>query len=212
MPKSRHYPPSHVRYQLEHPPVTVHLNKKVKENLDAIKGDRSYAQVITEILNDTFDLEKEIKRAPVSELLVKYVNGFKEAEERYAQTGICRKCGREFQLCSDGMCVLCHKEKGRPTFSRFRDRKTAALIDNEDFQKTSVKIPNLERIVYENGRRRGYEQGWGDGYDEVLNDYRITYPCSVCGKPIELKPGSDSHGAMVSYMKENGWGHSKCLQ
>lgn len=86
MPKSRHYPPSHVKYQLENPPVTIHLNRKLKERMDAVKGTRSYAQLMREILEDTFNLEEEIKRLPVNEAVISYARGFEEAEERYAQT------------------------------------------------------------------------------------------------------------------------------
>jgi hypothetical protein len=95
MQRTRHYPPSQIKYQLEHPPVTVHLNKKLKEIMDAVKGQRSYAQFITEILEEKFNLEEEIKRLPLNEAVISYARGFEEAEGRYAQIGTCIKCKGE---------------------------------------------------------------------------------------------------------------------
>ncbi|MFG1449598.1 MAG: hypothetical protein AAE983_03025 [Thermoplasmataceae archaeon] len=211
MPKSRHYPPSYVKYQIEHPSVTVHLNKEVKQNLDKVKRRRSYAQVISEILEGTFDLETEIKGLPVSEAVVQYVRGFKEAKSRYATFGVCLKCHKESILWNDGKCILCHKQGAGPDFSYFRDKESVMVVNDEDFEKAKIKLPPIEKLTYENGRSRGYEEGWSDGFDEAIEDYRITYPCSVCGKPIEMMPGDNDHKAMIGYMKEKGWAHSKCL-
>lgn len=210
MPKTKHYPPSYIRYQIEHPPVTVHLSKKVKENLDAIKGDRSYAEVINEIINDTFNLEQEIQRLPINEAVISYHRGFREAETRYAQWGVCKKCGREWSLWKDGKCDFCHKEGSKPDYSYFRDSESVKVVKKEDFDRAKVKLPRLERLSYENGRKRGYDGGWSDGFDEAIENYRITYPCNVCGKPIEMEPNSKSHSAMISYMHQNGWGHTNC--
>lgn len=210
MPKSKHYPPSYIRYQIEHPPVTVHLSKNVKENLDAVKGNRSYAEVISEILDGTFNIEQEIERLPVNEAVITYQRGFKEAEARYAQRGICKKCGREWTLWKDGKCNVCHKEGARPDFSYFRDSESTKVVTEEDFEKARVKLPRLERLSYENGKKIGYENGWADGYEEAVEDYKITYPCSVCGKLMEMHPGVKDHTAMIGYMREHGWHHGNC--
>ena len=77
------------------------------------------------------------------------------------------------------------------------------MVNEEDFDKAKVKLPRLEKLSYENGLKRGF--------DEAVDDYKIAYPCSVCGKPIEMMPGDNDHKAMISYMKEKGWAHSKCL-
>jgi len=42
----------------------------VKENMDAVKGNRPFEEVIAEVLNETFNLEKEIKRLPVSKVVI----------------------------------------------------------------------------------------------------------------------------------------------
>lgn len=209
--KTRHYPPSQIRYQMEHPPVTVHLSKKVKESLDKVKRDRSYAQVILEILNGMFDLEKEVKGLPASEAVISYARGFEEAEERYATHGRCSRCGSEYNyLWNDGKRDKCHHTLEGPEFSHFRDKVPITKIDETDFEKAKVKLPPLEKLPYENGRKRGYSEGYDKGYAEAEEEYGITYPCSVCGKLIEMQPGDNSHKAMIGYMKEQGWRHGDC--
>ena len=212
MRKARHYPPSQIRYQIEHPPITVHLNRRVKENIDKVKGVRSYAQVISELLEGTFDLEKEIKSLPATESVVQYFRGFKEGENRYARHGICSKCRREGILWSDGRCVDCHKIGLGPDYSYFRDKESAAVVDEDDFEKSKVKISDVEKIVYENGRNRGYDNGWAEGYSEAESVFRITYPCSVCGKSMVMYPGRKDHKDMIQHMKDQGWSHSECLK
>ena len=215
MPNTRHYPPSHLRYQLENPPVTIHLNRKLKNSLDAIKGTRSYAQLIGEILEGTFNLEDEVKRLPLNEAVISYARGFEEAEERYAQLGTCIKCKCECSyLWTDGKCDRCHKKTEGPDFSHFRDKIPITWIDESDFEKAKIKLPNLEKISYENGYKRGSKEGrdagYKLGYDEAERRFKITYPCSKCGKPMSMLPGEDDLKAMISYMKEHGWRHSKC--
>ena len=51
---------------------------------------------------------------------------------------------------------------------------------------------------------------WNKGYDQAEEDYRIIYPCSKCGKGIEMLPGSSSHKAIIEYLKEWGWVHKNC--
>jgi hypothetical protein len=48
------------------------------------------------------------------------------------------------------------------------------------------------------------------GYYEAEKKFKITYPCSVCGKPMVMEPGEEDHIAMKKYMKEHGWHHGEC--
>jgi len=216
MKRTRHYPPSQIKYQIEHPPVTIHLNKKLKEILDAVKGQRSYAQVIIDLIGEKFNIVEEIKRLPQNEAVISYARGFEEAEERYAQFGTCIKCKVENNhLWTDGKCDKCHGRTDGPDFSHFRDKIPITWIDEGDFEKAKIKLPNLEKLSYENGHKRGYEggkdAGYKLGYDEAEEEFKITYPCSVCGKPTVMRPGDNDHIAMKGYMREHGWAHSSCL-
>ena len=105
---------------------------------------------------------------------------------------------------------MCHKHGAGPNFSYFRDKESAGVVNDEDFEKAKIKLPPIEKLAYENGRARGYDEGWSEGYDEATDDYKILYPCSACGKPVEMKPGDNDHRAMIEYMKEHGWHHGNC--
>jgi hypothetical protein len=48
------------------------------------------------------------------------------------------------------------------------------------------------------------------GYDQAKREHQIWYFCAVCGKRIDISPNSESHKAMISYMREHGWGHRDC--
>jgi len=79
-------------------------------------------------------------------------------------------------------------------------------ISFADFVKDSLgllqlKMPDVEEIR---------EKAWDEGYHRAEKDYQIWYFCSVCRKRIDMEPNSDSHKAMIGYMKENGWGHASC--
>lgn len=213
MLKSRHYPPSYMKYQMENPPLTIHLNKTLKSTIDAVKGNRSYTKFVLDLLNGKFDADKELKRLPLTEAVVKYKNGFREAIDRYTQTGICKKCAGEIDLQKDGICDRCHKQDFlQPTYSKFKDRTTAGWIDEEELKRADIKIPQIERMAYENGRQRGYRERDDEGFEETASLYRITYPCVKCGEPIEMLAGSQEHIEIMGHLKKMGWGHITCLE
>ena len=49
-----------------------------------------------------------------------------------------------------------------------------------------------------------------EGYNQAVGDWQIWYFCAGCGERIDMAPNSDSHKAMIGYMKERGWGHKSC--
>jgi hypothetical protein len=98
-------------------------------------------------------------------------------------------------------------EQSHPTVSCRLSRGTYALLKQRledlggvsfaDFVKDSLgllqlKIPDIEKIK------------------ETAKDNQIWYYCAVCRERIDMKPNSDSHKAMIGYMKEHGWAHSSC--
>jgi len=79
-------------------------------------------------------------------------------------------------------------------------------ISFADFVKESLglqqaKVSDIEKIK---------ETAWNKGHDQAIEDYQIWYFCAVCGKRIDMPPNSDSHKAMIAYMKEHGWAHARC--
>jgi len=103
-------------------------------------------------------------------------------------------------------------EQSHPTVSCRLDKDTHALLKQRledlggvsfaDFVKDSLgllqlKMPDVEEIK-------------GEAYDQAKKNYQIWYYCAVCGKRINVEPDSDSHKAMIVYMKEHGWAHASC--
>jgi len=75
-----------------------------------------------------------------------------------------------------------------------------------DFVRDSLSLLQLKipetREIKEKARREGYDQG--------KKEHQIWYYCSVCQQRIDVAPNSESHKAMIGYMKEYGWGHTSC--
>jgi hypothetical protein len=107
-------------------------------------------------------------------------------------------------------------EQSHPTVSCRLDRDTYTLLKQRlqdlegvsfaDFVKDSLgllqlKMPDIEQIE---------GKAWDEGYAQAMEDYQIWYYCAVCGERIDMEPNSDSHKAMIGYMKEHGWGHKSC--
>lgn len=91
----------------------------------------------------------------------------------------------------------------------------AALVDEDDFYRSDIRMPETEYLSYRNGMKKGYEDGYGTGFDagedqglqECEEKYRITIPCSVCEKEITLKPGTPAHQKVIEFLRKNGWRH-----
>ena len=107
-------------------------------------------------------------------------------------------------------------EKSHPTVSCRIDKDTHNLLQQRledlggisfaDFVKDSLgllqlKIPDIGEIK---------ETAWSEGYDQAEKDCQIWYFCAVCRKRMDIDPNSNSHKAIIGYMKEHGWGHASC--
>jgi len=106
-------------------------------------------------------------------------------------------------------------EQSHPTVSCRLSRDTHDLLKQRlddlgvsfaDFVKESLgllqlKMPDIEEIE---------ETAWDEGCNQAIEDYQIWYYCAVCRERIDMEPNSDSHKAMIGYMKEHGWGHASC--
>jgi hypothetical protein len=107
-------------------------------------------------------------------------------------------------------------EQSHPTMSCRLDKDTHDLLKQRhedlggvsfaDFVKDALgiqqaKMPDIEEIK---------EQAGHEGYHQATEDCQIWYYCAVCGKRINVEPDSDSHKAIIGYMKEHGRGHANC--
>jgi len=107
-------------------------------------------------------------------------------------------------------------EQSHPTMSCRLDKVTHDLLKQRledlgglsfaDFVKDSLgllqlKMPDVGEIK---------DKAWSEGYDEAEKEHQIWYHCAVCQKRIDVVPNSDSHKAIIGYMKERGWAHASC--
>jgi hypothetical protein len=60
------------------------------------------------------------------------------------------------------------------------------------------------------GYAEGLEAGRRAGYAEARNLYRLTYPCFVCRRPMEVSVDSEEAKIAVAAITARGWGHDKC--
>ncbi|MEM4089229.1 MAG: hypothetical protein QXQ46_00500 [Thermoplasmatales archaeon] len=79
-----YYPPSYYRYQEENPVITIRLTKNLREELDKIKGEMSYAEIIRNIIrNDFIDIYNKV-----------YNEGYEKSFKENAIWYYCYYCGK----------------------------------------------------------------------------------------------------------------------
>lgn len=54
-------------------------------------------------------------------------------------------------------------------------------------------------------QQKAYEQGHRDAEKR----FKVSYPCSVCGRPIAIE-GQQAKQSAAQYMSEHGWAHTEC--
>jgi len=81
-------------------------------------------------------------------------------------------------------------------------RKTGKSV--ADILKEAIRIQDES---YELARLEGHEEG----FNEAKSQYRISFPCGVCGQEIEIT-NEDTKQAVRGYMVGQRWGHSSCLR
>ena len=90
-----------------------------------------------------------------------------------------------------------------------QDKLKAFLKDNgksfTEWVKEQLEIEEAKETTIE----KAYKEGYNKGYEEAKKKHLVTYPCSVCGKPIEITDPK-TKDAVAKYMGEYGWGHVAC--
>lgn len=107
-------------------------------------------------------------------------------------------------------CVFASKIL-EPNSEAYREEIQRELLKHDRSQLMS-SINKSKKSWTEKGRKKGYKEGYKKGYQKGSSDYKITYPCSVCGKDLVMKPSENDHVAMKQLMKERGWAHSSCIK
>lgn len=55
------------------------------------------------------------------------------------------------------------------------------------------------------------ERKYDEGYQKGKNDYALLIPCTRCGKPCTIAPGTESHWLIVDFCREQGIAHDDCI-
>lgn len=53
-----------------------------------------------------------------------------------------------------------------------------------------------------------FQRGWAAAYKK----YAILYPCKVCQGMITITSDSEERIAIIRYLQDHGWVHTKCLK
>ena len=103
-------------------------------------------------------------------------------------------------------------EKKNPVFSVRIPKKwfndiNKIIKETEQSRKDFIGVAlKKQKAKYKKLEKKMYDKGFKDGFDK----YVIWYYCDVCNKWIVIKQESDSHKAVIKYMKEHKWGHARC--
>ena len=75
-----------------------------------------------------------------------------------------------------------------------------------------TELNKAKKTYIDQGYQDGFLMGTHAGYNEAVKDWRVSYPCGVCGDPVYMKPGEKSTEDAVEYLKSKGWLHSACAR
>ncbi len=78
------------------------------------------------------------------------------------------------------------------------------IAKEEDLSYSDILKDAFEKAA------KSYEYGYAAGYYDADNDFRITFPCSVCYKDITMFPDSGPHEDIAEYLLNKGWSHGDC--
>ena len=110
-------------------------------------------------------------------------------------------------------------EQKRPTFSfrtyeelkaRIQEVKKVEGISNTNIVEAGVDLFEVKNRKEKEVQDQAYDEGYEKGYEEAESRYKVTYPCEICGKMIEVMSTKQKE-AIKRYMLKYGWGHADCV-
>jgi flagellar biosynthesis/type III secretory pathway protein FliH len=60
------------------------------------------------------------------------------------------------------------------------------------------------------GEAAGRQAGYAEGYLKAKARFRLTYPCGVCRKPVEVVAGHSDAARAIAALVEGKWMHGEC--
>ncbi|TFH15583.1 hypothetical protein E4H04_08110 [Candidatus Bathyarchaeota archaeon] len=89
-----------------------------------------------------------------------------------------------------------------------KTKEIKKLIDSEAEHRYKKRhMTELNKTLATRDKTAYAQKFW-----EAKNIYCITYPCKVCGKPIEITVNSTEIQHIRNYLYKEGWGHFECIQ
>jgi len=110
-------------------------------------------------------------------------------------------------------------EKGHPVISfrvdkelydRLKAIKKVEGRSMADILKAGLGLIEVKIRTEKEIWQQGYDEGQVNGYELAESEYKVTYPCSICGESIEVTTDEEKK-AIAEYMREDGWGHADCI-
>jgi hypothetical protein len=95
-------------------------------------------------------------------------------------------------------------------YDRLQTVKDAEGKSAADVLKVGLGLLEVKVVKGKEARRQGYEEGFEKGYEEAESLYKVTYPCKICRKTIEVMRVKEKE-AIKGYMLEHGWAHAECI-
>ena len=87
-----------------------------------------------------------------------------------------------------------------------KNREINKRVDAEaEYRHRSRHFTELNKALKTRGKT-DYNNGWWD----AKKRYCITYPCTVCGKPIEVQANGPELQTIRQAVKT--WGHNECIK
>jgi predicted CopG family antitoxin len=109
-------------------------------------------------------------------------------------------------------------EQGHPTIScritrelydSLRKAKSTGGRSFADILKVGLGVLEANTRKEAELIKQGYASGYKKGYAEAESAFKVTYPCSVCGRQLTVT-SQDEKEAIRGYMQEHSWGHREC--
>ncbi len=75
-------------------------------------------------------------------------------------------------------------------------------------------VADGKRVGEAAGKQAGYAEGkqagYAEGYLKAKTRFRLTYPCGVCRKPVEVLAGHSDAARAIAALVEGKWMHGEC--
>ena len=92
---------------------------------------------------------------------------------------------------------------------RLRAIKKAEDKSMADILKAGLGLFEVKVRAEEEVRDKAYEEGRISGFASAESIYKITYPCNICKKMIEVTTEEEKR-AIRKFMIDKRWGHAAC--